>query len=121
MEERLKKNICDLDDYASLDEVEDLPARRGAQIGDALEYACRFWAKHLVGIPSSGLGIEEVHKAIDEFFTTRLLFWIEVLIVTGSLDDALYAINDVRQWYNSVGFVNHSFTEACFDVSFRQA
>ena len=103
MKEGLKRNICDLDDHASPDKVEDLPTRRKAQIGDALEYACRFWTKHLVGVPSSGHDVGEVYGAIDEFFTTRLLFWIEVLIVTGNFDAGIYAIDDIRQWYTSVG------------------
>ena len=104
MKERLKKNICDLEDYASLAEVEDIPTRRKAQIGDELEYACRFWAKHLIEVPSCSHGVEEVHKALDEFFTTCLLFWIEALIAMGDLDVGLYAINDIRRWYTSVGF-----------------
>jgi hypothetical protein len=102
MKERLKKNICDLDDYTSLDKVKDLPARQKEYIGDALEYACRFWAKHLVGIPSSGHDVEEVHKAIDKFFTTCLLFWIEVLSLTRNLDVGVYVLNDIQQWYISV-------------------
>jgi WD40 repeat protein len=104
MKERLERNICDLDDYAPLDKVEDLPSRRSARIGDALEYACQFWARHLVGVPSCGHGVEEVHKAIDEFFTTRLLYWIEALIVMRSLDVSLYAMNNIRQWYISVSY-----------------
>jgi len=70
----LKKNICDLDNYASLDKVEDLPARRKARIGDVSEYACLFWAKHLTEIPSSGHGTKEVCEATDEFSVTRLHF-----------------------------------------------
>ena len=102
MKRRLKKNICNLDDYASLSEVRDLPAHCGAQIGDALGYACQFWTKHLAEIPSSGHNIEEVYKAIDNFFATCLLFWIEVLSLTRNLDIGVYAINDVHQWYTSV-------------------
>jgi WD40 repeat protein len=102
MKDRLKENICGLDDYASLEKVKDLPTRRKTRIGDALEYACRFWTRHLVKTPGSGCEAKEVRKAIDEFFTTRLLFWIEVLIVMGSLDVSLHAVNDVRQWYISV-------------------
>ena len=52
--------------------------------------------------PSSGHDVEEVHKAIDEFFTTYLLFWIEVLVIVGNLDAGVYAINDIQQWYISV-------------------
>ena len=102
MKGRLKKNICDLDDYVSLGEIEDLPARSEAGIGDALGYACKFWAKHLAEVPSSGHDVEDVCGVIDEFFTTRLPFWIEALIVMRSLDAALRAINDVQQWYTSV-------------------
>jgi len=99
MKEKLKKNISNLDDYSSLDKVEDLSTCCKVQIGDALGYACQFWAKHLVGVPNSGHGAEEVHKAIDEFFPTNFLLWIEVLSLMGILDAGVYALNNVQQWY----------------------
>ena len=102
MKERLKQNICGLDDYADLSEVRDISTYQQQHIGDALGYACRFWTKHLVEIPSSGCDSEEVHKAIDEFFTKHLLFWIEVLVVMGCLDVSVHALNDIRQWYTLV-------------------
>jgi len=102
MRERLKRNICRLDDYTILSEVKDLSDRQKDHIGEALEYACCFWTKHLLGIPSSGPGIEEVQEAIDEFFTARLLFWIEALILMGKLDIGIYALNDIQQWYTLV-------------------
>ena len=102
MKKNLKKNICDLDNYAILSEVEDLPARREACIGDALEYACRFWTKHLARVLGSGPHVKRVQEAVDEFFATRLLFWIEVLSITGYLGESVYAINEIQQWYSSV-------------------
>ena len=105
MGERLKKNICNLDDYASLHQVEDLPTRRKSQIGDSLGYACQFWAKHLVEVPSSGCGAEEVHQAIDKFFTTHLLLWIEVLSLMGILNIGVYTLKNIRQWYILVSYV----------------
>jgi len=104
MRERLKRNICKLDDYTILSEVKDLPDRQKVHIGDALEYACCFWTKHLLGIPGSGSGVEEVQKAIDEFFPTCLLFWIEVLILVGKLDIGVHALNDIQQWYTLVSY-----------------
>ena len=101
MEEKLERNICGLD-YAILREVEDLPTCRKEHIGEALEYACQFWTKHLAEVPSGGHGVEEVHKAIDKFFSTYLLFWIEVLTIMGCLGVSVYSINDIRQWYISV-------------------
>jgi len=76
MEERLKRNICNLEDHGVLDDVKDLPAQRKEHIGGALEYACRFWTKHLVRSSSHGPDAKKVQKAIDKFFTTHLLFWV---------------------------------------------
>ena len=105
MEKKLKKNICDLDDYAVLSEVKDLSTQKKAHIGDALEYACRFWTKHLLEIPSSSPHAEEVQNSIDKFFTVHLLHWIEVLALTGNLGAGVYAMNDIEQWYNLVSSV----------------
>ena len=104
MKERLKKNICGLDDHVSLADVEDLPSLRKTHIGDALEYACRFWTKHLLKVPTDGHDIEEIHKAIEEFFTTQLLYWIEVLCLTGNLDVSVHTIDNVHNWYASVSY-----------------
>jgi len=102
MGKRLKRNICRLDDYTMLSEVEDLPDCQKDHIGDALEYACCFWTKHLLGIAGSSPGVEEVQEAIDIFFTTCLLFWVEALILMGKIDISVYALNDIQQWYTSV-------------------
>ena len=104
MKKRLKRNICNLDDHAVLSEVRDLSTRKKSHMGGALEYACQFWTRHLVNIPSSGCNTEEVRKAIDEFFTKYLLFWIEVLTIMGNLGVGVYAINDIRQWHISVSY-----------------
>ena len=98
MRERLRKNICDLDGCPPLSDVRDLPDRREAYIGGALEYACQFWTKHLSAVPSSGPHVERVKAEIDEFFTTHLLFWIEVLSLVEHLDLSVYALHDIDQW-----------------------
>ena len=99
MRMRLKKNICNLDDYVVLSEVKDLSAQRRDHIGDALEYACRFWTKHLLGIPASSPHVKKVQEAIDVFFTTCLPYWIEVLALMGNLGVGVYAMNEIEQWY----------------------
>ena len=99
MGRRLKKNICELDDHVFLSRVKDLPTHRATYIGGAFEYACCFWTKHLVMLPSSCPDVEEVHNAIERFFTSHLLFWIEVLSLMGNLDIGVYAINDIQKWY----------------------
>jgi len=105
MRERLKRNICNLDEYAVLNEVEDHSTHKKDHIGDALEYACHFWTKHLVEIPSSSSFVGEVQRAIDQFFTTHFLHWIEVLVLTNNLDAGVYAMNDIEKWYTFVSAV----------------
>ena len=102
MKKRLKKNICNLRDYAVLSEVQNLSARREACIGSSLVYACRFWTRHLASVPGDGPHAKRIQEGIDEFFAKRLLCWIEVLSIAGHLGVAVYAINEIRQWYISV-------------------
>jgi len=104
MKGRLRKNICHLDDYTILSEVEDLSSQLKDHIGDALEYACRFWPDHLSRIPSNSPDTKEVQQAMDEFSTTDLLCWIEVLCLTGNLDAGVYGLNVTQQWYISVSY-----------------
>jgi len=98
MGKRLRRNICNLDDHEVLSEVRDLPTCQKDHIGGALEYACRFWTKHLLRVPSNSSHVGEVQKAVVGFFTTHLLCWIEVLALTGNLDIGVYAMDDVEQW-----------------------
>ena len=107
MKDRLKRNICKLDDYAVLNKVKDLSVYKKDHIGDALEYACCFWTKHLLKIPGSSSYIEEVQKAIDDFFTAHLLYWIEVLSLIGNLNIGVHALNDIQQWHMLVSCVGH--------------
>ena len=99
MEEKLKRNLCRLDDYADLSSVSDLSACRKEHIGAALEYACQFWTKHLVQNPSSDPDSGKVQQAIEKFFTKYLLFWIEVLVIMENPEVSVHSINNIRQWY----------------------
>jgi len=107
MQERLRENICGLDNYAVLYKVTDLPTRQRAHIGDALGYACCFWAAHLMRTASSSFDVKAVQQAIDKFFTTCFLFWIEVLSLLGSLEVGVYALSDIEKWYT---LVSHEVT-----------
>jgi len=109
MREKLKKNICNLDDHLVLSEVKDLSDRCKDHIGDALEYACCFWTKHLLRIPGNISCIKEVEEGIVKFFTTCLPYWIEVLALTGNLGAGVHAINDIEQWCALVSTVQNCF------------
>ena len=102
MRKKLRRNICNLEDYAILIEVEDFSTQKKDHVGDALEYACQFWTKHLLGVPSNSPHIQEVQREIDHFFTTHFLHWIEVLVLVGNLDATIYAMKDIEQWFTHV-------------------
>jgi hypothetical protein len=120
MKKRLKKNICNLDDHAILNETKDLPARLKTYIGDALGYACQFWTRHLVEIPSGSYNVEEVYREIDEVFTAHLLDWIEVLSLMGNLSVGVYALSSVQQWCVLVSCVWGIHSGNLYSHSFRQ-
>ena len=106
MKQQLKKNICGLGDYVALSEVGDLPVRRETCIRASLEYACHFWTNHLMMVSSDNPNLKEIYDAIRGFFTTCFLYWIEVLILTGSLDTGVQVLNDVEQWYTKVNYLS---------------
>ena len=106
MGERLKKNICNLDGRP-LSNVKDPPDRKEARIGGALDYVCRFWTKHLTKVPSESPHVKQVRKAVAKSSVRHLLFWIEVLSLTGNLNFGVYALHDIDQWYLSVSCEVH--------------
>ena len=120
MGERLKKNICELDDYVSLSTVKDLSTCWKNHIGDSLEYACQFWTRHLLKVPSDSSHIEKVQDAIDRFFTTCLLSWIEVLSIMGNLNVGVYALNDIQKWYKLVSYIHNIYQGSPYLLLVRQ-
>jgi len=118
MKEKLKRNICNLDDQTALSEIKDL-TQKTSHIGGALEYTCCFWTKHLAKV-SSNNRTEEVYRAINEFFETGFLFWIEVLILMGKLDIGVYALSDIQQWCVLVSCAFLEFQLNPYSYLFRQ-
>ena len=105
MRKQLRRNICNLEDYAFLSDVKDLCLLRKTHIRSPLEYACCFWTKHLAKIPGNGPCSKQIQEEIDNFFTSCVLYWIEVLSTLGCLETAVYGINDIRKWYTSVSYI----------------
>ena len=87
MNRELEQNMCELPDGAINSEVPGLKEKIGEHIGEALEYACRSWHKHLVGtIP------DHVAPILQEFLEKKFLFWLEVLSVIGAAREAIDAL-----------------------------
>lgn len=91
----LKRNICELKDPGRLNsEVDGLDELVRTHDSPSLWYACQHWHAHLTFTPAQSLAVDP----FNEFFQTRLLFWIEVLSLLGEAHDGILAIDATTQW-----------------------
>ena len=92
MNRELERNMCKLPDGVTNSEVIDLKERVAEHIGQALEYACRSWHKHLIGtIPACITPI--LHRFLEEKF----LFWLEALSILGAAREAVEALGAIAK------------------------
>ena len=92
MNRELERNMCELPDGVINSEVPDLKEKIKEHIGEALEYSCRSWHKHLVGtVPA------HVVPVLQEFLEKKFLFWIEVLSVLGAAREAVDALEAIAE------------------------
>ena len=89
MNRELERNMCELPDGVINSEVPDLKEKIKEHIGEALEYACRSWHKHLVPI---GTIPHHVAPILREFLEKKFLFWLEALSVLGAAREAIDAL-----------------------------
>ena len=88
MNRELGWNMCKLPDGVANSEVVDLGEKIGRYVGQALQYACKSWHKHLVDpIPP------HVASVMHEFLEKKFLFWLEVLSVLGAAREAVDALD----------------------------
>ena len=87
MNRELERNMCKLPDGVANSEVVDLGDKVGRYVGQALQYACRSWHKHLVDtIPL------HIASVLHKFLEKKFLFWLEVLSVLGAAREAVDAL-----------------------------
>ena len=105
----LRFNICGLQtSYKYNKNVKNLEDRVKKNISTSLLYACRHWASHLREVPYS----EELCKQLESFSFNRLLYWVEVLSLTGSLYDfLLQSLENAITWIGvSVAGLNYGLS-----------
>jgi hypothetical protein len=109
MNDYLRKNICGIRDMWKLNaEVEDLEDRIAACIPAHLQYACRHWATHLSKtLLGANSAEDDVCNGLMLFSSMHLLYWLEVLSLTGWLAEALPALRHAQDWAS----VSHIYIE----------
>ena len=91
----LDRNMCRLPDGVVNSDVHDLGKRIAKYIDPAVQYACRSWHTHLIEGPMISVKAD-ITSALHQFLETKLLFWLEVLSVLGTAENAVDALQTAK-------------------------
>jgi len=98
MNQKLKKNICEIPDAVANSEVDDLSERTEQYIDQSLRYACKSWHNYLVDARGISARIPEITSVLHQFLERNFLFWLEALSVLGAAGGAVYALEAAAKW-----------------------
>jgi hypothetical protein len=85
---RLKRNICGLQDDATLRAEIDLQTVN-QYLSPELQYSCRYWAHHLVQIKDLDSVFDEAYAFLQRHF----LHWMEAMSILGLISEVFGTIN----------------------------
>ncbi|KAG9079794.1 hypothetical protein FS749_008242 [Ceratobasidium sp. UAMH 11750] len=92
-------NVCRLESSYLLDrEVPDVDERVDESISQAMWYACRHWATHLMLAGHS----DDLLTALYEFLSTRLLLWMEVMNLKHQISQAAELLGGLHAWLHEI-------------------
>jgi hypothetical protein len=92
----LHYNIYGIQDSSLFNlEIPDLWTKQKEQISAALRYSCRYGLTHLLEHIRVAGSESQVHLGLDTFLTEHLLHWIELLSLTGDLDEAKKPLSEL--------------------------
>lgn len=101
----LEQNLLSLPNYALNSEVEDLEMRINNCISTALEYAYKYWHKHLTKVRGD---IADIIPILQGFLQESFLAWLEVLSVIGVANDTIIAMTNLMPWPQKVCLLHYS-------------
>lgn len=96
MTKDLKKHICPIPDGKLNRKVGDLHKLQQQYIGNALEYACRFFAGHIHQVLTVGEYVDHIAKLLRIFAECHTFPWLEVLSIIGDMRAAVHSLNDIK-------------------------
>ncbi|KAI9065760.1 WD40 repeat-like protein [Trametes sanguinea] len=114
MQHSLKHDICEVGpEHAHLlnHEIPDLAERITTHVPDALQYASQYWMRHLV---RAEIG-EELLAALEQFCSTHLIHWLEILSLLGCVDGVVEALRSTQLYLKSVCLRTTEATALLYD------
>ncbi|OJJ45133.1 hypothetical protein ASPZODRAFT_70729 [Penicilliopsis zonata CBS 506.65] len=102
--ESLKRDVCELSDHSVL--TLDVPlARVNCHLPPHVQYACQYWVEHLRNAkiqPLDDHGNSTSGSSIHAFLTKHLLHWLEAMILTRKMTEAVQALLDLLEYIFSL-------------------
>jgi hypothetical protein len=99
-------DMCDIKDASLFNcEVSDLPSQMNKCVSAALRYSCRYWLSHFLEHIRAARWQAQMPVSLDVFCAQHLLHWVEVLSLTGDINEVhrvmpgLISIMNVRFLY----------------------
>ena len=93
----LKRDMCQIGNWRSNGQAQNLEDVCRKHISGVLVYACHHWVDHL-DLISTENGDPELLHVLHTFACTKLLNWIEVLSLLGSLATAIQSLQRASSW-----------------------
>ncbi|KAE9404100.1 WD40 repeat-like protein [Gymnopus androsaceus JB14] len=89
MNKNLRYNICDMQVDA------DAESFMQNKIPLSVQYSCKYWVFHLTKCSDIS---SEMQIELDEFVKQYLFYWMEVLCILQSIENAIPGLKDVSSW-----------------------
>ena len=99
---KLKRNPCDLPDFAMNRDTPDIPDLLEGKIGGATRYACAYWAMHVRSSPIDNDHAARLVTSATEFLGWNALPWIEVMSLEKRLEGVIHNVDNLLDWLGTV-------------------
>ena len=99
---KLKPNPCDLPNFVMNQDVPNLPGLLEEKVGDAIRYACGYWAMHIRSSPTTGDYALQLVASATEFLKASGIQWVEVMSLENRLETVIHSINNLSDWFGVV-------------------
>ena len=99
----LKRNPCSLPPFTMNRDIPDLTQLLENELGGAVRYVCRYWAKHLQLSPMYGNYVCQAATSATELLRSAPP-WIEVMSLDNHLEEVIYSMYGLLDWGDKVSY-----------------
>ena len=98
---KLKRNPCSLPPFTMNQDVLNLPQLLKNKVGGTAQYACSYWARHLVLAPTSGDYAPKVITSVSKMLKSPAP-WIEIMSLKNQLEEVIHSMYGLQAWLDKV-------------------